>query len=161
MPQPHGRIPRAHWQVSFMELALDSEAFAGRPLPPAPQSKFVGGDMSLQEKGRALRCITLVGRATERQSIFPAKMTHHCRSLTSMGAGTVMGPEGRPIFTKPLAVWKHLERLRTGQMCTKAKGAYNEAPCQNKGPSQEASGEAAGRRNGSGVEAMPSKGSGE
>ena len=62
----HERIPRAHWQVLFMELALDFEAFAGRPLPPAPQSKFVGGDMSLQEKGRVLRLIvTLVGRATE------------------------------------------------------------------------------------------------
>ena len=38
-----------------MELALDFEAFAGRPLPPASQSKFVGGDMSLREKGRVLR----------------------------------------------------------------------------------------------------------
>ena len=35
-----------------MELALDFEACAGWPLPPAPQSNFVGGDMSLQEKGR-------------------------------------------------------------------------------------------------------------
>ena len=96
MPPAHERIPRAHWQVSFMELALDFEAFAGRPLPPAPQSKFVGRDMSLQEKGTVLRLIvTLTGRATERESIFPFKMTHHCRSFTSMGAGTVMGLEGR------------------------------------------------------------------
>ena len=57
--------------------------------------------------------VTLVGKATERESIFPAKMTHHCRSLTSMRAGTVMGLEGRPIFTRPLAAWTHLERLRT------------------------------------------------
>ena len=54
MPPALEHIPRAHWQVSFMELALDFEAFAGRPLPPAPQFKFVGGDMSLQEKGRVL-----------------------------------------------------------------------------------------------------------
>ena len=57
--------PRAHWQVSFMELALDFEAFAGRPLPPTPELKYVGGDLSLQEKGRVVRLIvTLVGRAT-------------------------------------------------------------------------------------------------
>ena len=67
--------------------------------------------MSLQEKGRVLRLIvTLVGRATERESIFPVKITHHYRSLTSMGAGMVMGLEGRPVFTRPTAVWKHLER---------------------------------------------------
>ena len=114
MPPAHERIPRAHWQVSFMELALDFEAFAGRPLPPAPQSKYAGGDLSLQEKGRVLRLIvTLNGRATDRESIFPLRMTHHCRSVTSMGAGTSMGLEGRPVFTRPTAVWKHLERLRT------------------------------------------------
>ena len=112
MPPAHERIPRAHGQVSFTELALDFEAFAGRPLPPAPQSKFVGGDMSLQKKGTVLRLIvTLVGKVIERESIFPIKMTHHCCSLTSMGAGTVMGLEGRPVFTRPTAVWKHLERL--------------------------------------------------
>ena len=69
--------------------------------------------MSLQEKGRVLQLIvTLVGRAMERESIFLVKMTHHCRSPTSMGACTVMGLEGRPIFARPTAVWKHLERLR-------------------------------------------------
>ena len=57
--------------------------------------------------------VTLVGRATEGESIFPVRMTHHCCSLTSMGAGTVMGLEGRPVFTRPTAVWKHLESLRT------------------------------------------------
>ena len=47
MLQPHARIPRAHWQVSFMELALDFEAFAGRPL----QSKFVGTCPSRKKVG--------------------------------------------------------------------------------------------------------------
>ena len=57
--------------------------------------------------------VKLVGRATERESIFLVRMTDHCRSLTSMGAGTVMGLEGCPVFTRPTAVWKHPERLRT------------------------------------------------
>ena len=29
-------------QVSFMELSLDFEPHAGRPLPPTPQSRFMG-----------------------------------------------------------------------------------------------------------------------
>ena len=68
--------------------------------------------MSLQEKGRVLwLMVTLLGRAMEQGSILPAKVTHHCCSLTSMGAGTVMGLEGRPLFTRPLEVWHHLKRL--------------------------------------------------
>ena len=36
-------LPQGHEHVSFMELALD----AGRPLPPTPQSRFVGTEVSL------------------------------------------------------------------------------------------------------------------
>ena len=102
--------PRAHWQISVMELALDFEAHVGRPLPLALQAKFVG-EMALQEKGRVLQLIvTLLGKATEKESILPAKMTHHCRSLTSMGAGVFMGVEGRPLLTRPREVWGHIVR---------------------------------------------------
>ena len=48
-------LPETHRQVSFLELALDFESHAGRPLPPTPQTRFVGGEMSLQEKGRVMR----------------------------------------------------------------------------------------------------------
>ena len=118
-------ITRKHYQliITFFRVMLSSAyematsfcSFAN-PMygPPLALQLKSGGDMCLQEKGRVLRLIvTLVGRATERESIFPVKMTHHCRSLTSMGAGTVIGLEGRPVFTRPTAVWKHLERLRT------------------------------------------------
>ena len=107
------RRPQAHWQVSYMELALDFEAYAGRQLPPAPQSRFVGGEMPLQEKARVLRLITtLMGRAVGQDTILPAKMTNHCKTLIPMGAGLVMGLEGRPFFTRPLEVSRHLQRLR-------------------------------------------------
>ena len=43
-----------HMQVWFMELAVDFESHAGRPLPPTPQSQFTGPEMSLQEKGRVV-----------------------------------------------------------------------------------------------------------
>ena len=64
--------------------------------------------------------VTLLGRALERESIFPVGMTHHCLSLASMGAGTVMGLEVHRVFTRPTAVWKHLERLRA---CGEARWA--------------------------------------
>ena len=97
--------------------------------------------MSLHEKGRVLRLIvTWVGRATERESIFPVKMMHHCRSLTSMGAGTVMGLEGRPVFAKPMAVWKHLERLRTdgeARWAQKQKARTAKRHAKTKGPAKK------------------------
>ena len=94
-----------------MELAIEFEAYAGRQLPPAPQSWFQGGDMSLQEKARVMRLITtLLGRSVGKESILPAKLTNS--SLIPMGAGAVMGLEGRPLLTKPVDVWKHLQRLR-------------------------------------------------
>ena len=161
MPPAHDHIPRAHWQVSFMELALDFEAFTGRPLPPAPRSKYAGGDLSLQEKGRVLRLIaTLVGRATECESIFPARMTHHCRSLTSMGAGLVMGLEGHPVFTRPTTVWKPGEasHIRGSQMGTKAKSMHGEVPGQNEGHGQETSRKVARSSSESREEVVPSEG---
>ena len=97
-----------------MELALDFEAYAGRQLPPALQSRFVGGEMPLHEKARMLRLITsLMGRAVGQDTILPAKMTNHCKTLIPMGAGLVMGLEGRPLFTRPPEVSRHLQRLRT------------------------------------------------
>ena len=113
MPPPECRRPQAHWQVSYMELALDFEAYAGRQLPPAPQSRFVGGEMPLQEKARVLRLITsLMGRSIGQDTILPAKMINHCKTLFPMGARLVMGLEGRPLFTRPLEVSRHLHRLR-------------------------------------------------
>ena len=113
-PTPGGRKALgAHWQVSFMELAMDFEVYAGRQLPPAPQSRFQGGDMSLQEKARVVRLFTtLLGRSVGKESILPAKLRNSCKSLITMGAGAVMVLEGRPLLTKPLDVWKPLRRLR-------------------------------------------------
>ena len=61
-----------------------------------------------------LRLITsLMGRSIGQDTILPAKMINHCKSLIPMGAGLVMGLEGRPLFTRPLEVSRHLHRLRT------------------------------------------------
>ena len=106
-------LPEAHRQVSFRELALDLESYTGRPLPPTPQTRFKGGEMSLQEKDRVLRlAVSLRGKAAGRESILPAGFTNRCRSLVPLGAGTTAGVKGRPVFTRPAAVWHHLRRMQ-------------------------------------------------
>ena len=80
-----------------MELAIDFEAYAGRQLPPAPQSRFQGGDMSLQEKARVMRLITtLLGRSVGKESILPAKLTNSCKSLIPMGQERLWAWRGAP-----------------------------------------------------------------
>ena len=105
--------PVGHGQVSFMELALDFESHAGRPLPPTPQSRFTELEMSLQEKGRVLwLAVSLVGRAAGRESILPAAITTRCCTLVPLGASMVVGVKGGPLFTRPAAIWHHLLRPR-------------------------------------------------
>ena len=68
--------------------------------------------MSLEEKGRVMRlAASLLRRVAGRESVLPAGFTSRCRSLVPLGAGTTAGVKGRPIFTRPAAVWHHLRRL--------------------------------------------------
>ena len=49
--------------VSFLELAMDFEAHAGRALPAAPQAAFRGTSLPLQERARVLRlALTTLGK---------------------------------------------------------------------------------------------------
>ena len=106
-------LPQGHGHVSFMELALDFETHAGRPLPPTPQSTFTGTELSPKEKGRVMRlAVTLMGKAAGWESILPARITNHRRSLVPLGVGPVVGVKGRRLFTRPMAVWHHLKRLQ-------------------------------------------------
>ena len=96
-------------QVSLLELALDFESYTRRPLPPTPQTRFVGGEMSLHEKGRVLRlAVSVLGKAAGRESILLVDFTNRCHSLVPLGAGTTAGVKGKPVFTRPAAVWHHL-----------------------------------------------------
>ena len=73
----------------------------------------MGTEMSLQKKGRVVRlAVTLLGRVAGRESILPAAITTHCRSLMPLGAVPVVGVKGRPLFTWPMAVWHHPKRLQ-------------------------------------------------
>ena len=70
-----------NWQWTF-------ESHAGRPLPPTPQTRFVGGDMSLQEKGKVMRlAASLPGRAAGRGCILLAGFTNTCRFFGPAASG--------------------------------------------------------------------------
>ena len=99
--------------MSFFELALDFESYTGRPLPPTPQTRFNGGGMSQQEKGRVLRlAVSLLGKVAGKESILPAGFTNGCHSRVPLGTGTTAGVKGRPIFTRPAAMWHRLHRMQ-------------------------------------------------
>ena len=103
--------PEVHRQISFLELVLDFESHAGRPLPPTLQTTFVGAEMSPQEKRPVIRLGTsLPGGGAGQESILPVDVTNKCRSLVPLGLGTTAGATGRPIFTRLTAVWHHLRR---------------------------------------------------
>ena len=60
-----------------MELSLDFESHAGRPLPPTHRARFRGTEVSLQEEGRGFRmAVTLLGRTLGKESILLAPITH-------------------------------------------------------------------------------------
>ena len=93
-----------------MKVALDFEAYT------APQSRFICGETSLQEKVRVLRLMMKIfGRAIGRESLLPANMKNQSLSLITKGAGPVRALDKRSIFTTPHAVWHHL-------MCLRASG---------------------------------------
>ena len=53
--------------------------------------------------------VTLMGKG--RESILPALVFHQRRSLVPLWASPVVRVKGRPLFTRPMAVWHHLKRL--------------------------------------------------
>ena len=82
-----------HGQVPFMELTLDFESHAGRPLPPNPQPRFTGSEPSLQENGRVLRLAVTRGRTR----VYPAGSDYHQMSRVSpAGSRNGGGSEGPP-----------------------------------------------------------------
>ena len=92
-------LPQGHGHVSFMELALDFETHAGKPLPPTPQFRFAGTELSLEEKGKVVRlAVTLMGK---RQGVHPACPDYQPLPLFGAAAGRPGGrSEGVPLFHK-------------------------------------------------------------
>ena len=94
--------------VTFLELALDFEEFAQRTLPHAPQAKFKGTTLSLQERGRVLRlAITSAQRLVTKGQPHPARIVTCCNSLVPLGRPALCGLNRRPYFACRAALHTH------------------------------------------------------
>ena len=98
--------------VTFLELALDFEEFAQRTLPHAPQAKFKGTTLSLQERGRVLRlAITSAQRLLTKGQLHPACIVTRCNSLVPLGGPALCGLNRRPYFACRAALHTHILKL--------------------------------------------------
>ena len=106
-----------HWApepgtVTFLELALDFEEFAQRTLPHAPQAKFKGTTLSLQERGRVLRlAMANAQRLVTKGHLHPARVVTRCSSLVPLGGPALCGLNCRPYFTCRSAMSMHVQQL--------------------------------------------------
>ena len=106
-----------HWApepgtVTFLELALDFEEFAQRTLPHAPQAKFKGTTLSLQERGRVLRlAMANAQRLVTKGHLHPARVVTRCSSLVPLGGPALCGLNCRPYFTCRSAMNMHVQQL--------------------------------------------------
>ena len=100
-------------QVSFMELSMDFECFAGRSLPASPQAVYRATVLPLPERARVLKLAlsTLQRHAVSGQG-FPGGVLTKCSSLVPLGGPTVVGVSARPYFTCPLRMLELPKDLR-------------------------------------------------
>ena len=98
--------------LSFIELALDFEEHAARTLPAAPQAKFQGHTLPLQERARVL-CLALctLQKLVKSGSLHPAKVITRATSLVLLRGPPVAGLNRRPYFACRDAMHKHVQVL--------------------------------------------------
>ena len=98
--------------VTFIELALDFEEFAERTLLPAPQAKFRGHTLSLQERAQVLRlALCTLQQLVKSGTLHPAKVITRSAALVPMGGPAQAGLNTRPYFACRSAMISHMEQL--------------------------------------------------
>ena len=98
--------------MSFIELALDFEKHAARTRPAAPQAKFQGHTLPLQERARVLRlALCTLQRLVKSGSLHPTKVITRATSLVPLGGPLVAGLNHRPYFACRDAMHKHVQLL--------------------------------------------------
>ena len=104
--------PPGPGEVSWVELALDYEAFVGRALPAAPDHKLRGARLPLGERARVLRkAVELAGRHLAAGSLLRGRPVGRCRSLLPLGGRLCAGLSARPYFAARHEVQMQLLRL--------------------------------------------------
>ena len=95
--------------VSFIELALNFEERAAHTLTAAPQAKFQGQTLPLQERARVLRlALCTLQTLVKLGSLHPATFITRATSLVPLGGPLVAGLNRRPYFACRDAMHKHV-----------------------------------------------------
>ena len=98
--------------VTFIELPLDFEEFTERTLPAAPQAKFRGHTLPLQERARVLKLAPCtLQRLVKSGTLHPAKVITRSVALVPMGGPALAGLNRRPYFACRSAMISHMEQL--------------------------------------------------
>ena len=98
--------------VTFIELALDFEETSQRTLPTAPQAKYRGTTLPLQERARVLRlALCTMQKSVTRGTLHPAKVITGANSLVPLGGPQQSGLCRRPYFVSRQAMVGHIAKL--------------------------------------------------
>ena len=98
--------------VTFIEPALDFEEFAKRTLPAAPQAKFRGHTLPLQERARVLKlAVCALQWLVKSGTLHPAKVITRSAALVPMGGRALAELNTRPYFAYRSAMISHMEQL--------------------------------------------------
>ena len=98
--------------VTFIELALDFEEMSQRTLPTAPQAKYRGTALPLQERARVLRlALCTMQKLVTRGALHPAKVITRANSLVPLGGPQQSGLSKRPYFVSRQAMVGHIAKL--------------------------------------------------
>ena len=92
--------------VTLIELALDSE----RTLLAAPQAKFGGHPLPLQERARVLKLVLYtLQRLAKSDTLHPAKVITRSAALVPIGGSALARSNTRPYFACRSAMISHME----------------------------------------------------
>ena len=97
--------------VTFIELALDFEESSQRTLPTAPQAKYRGTALPLQERARVLGlALCTMQKLVTRGNLHLAKVITRANSLV-LGGPQQSGLNRRPYFVSRQAMIGHIAKL--------------------------------------------------
>ena len=98
--------------VTFIELALDFEESSQRTLPTAPQAKYRGTALPLQERAQVLRlALCTMQKLVTRGALHPAKVFTRANSSVLLGGPEQSGLNRRPYFVSRQAMVGHIAKL--------------------------------------------------
>ena len=98
--------------VTFIELALDFEETSQHTLPTAPQAKYRGTALPLQERARVLRlALCTMQKLVTRGALHPGKVIARVNSLVPLGGPQQSGLSRRPYFVSRQAMVGHIAKL--------------------------------------------------